>query len=155
MKLHATAGPEQEPASGYPHQIWELTELVMAGCPDEALKTFRAVLIDRYNRSNPDRLTAQQADAAINGAKTVRRTGRLPATGRKQRPEEPETLRLSLARARWYLRHGLPVVFARAEGHAWTEREHAVMAVARAAGATLTFLEWTSTGVDRVAGPAC
>jgi hypothetical protein len=127
----------------------------MAGCPDGALKAFRAAAIDRYNRANPDRLTAQQADAAIGGARAVLRTGRIPAAGRKVRPEEPEHVRLSLVRARWYLRCGLPVVFARAEGYTYTDEETGFIAVARDAGAVLTYLEWNDTAVDRVAGPAC
>jgi hypothetical protein len=155
VKLHATGPVPEDAARGYPHQIWELAELVMAGCPPAALKEFRGILIDRYNRANPDRLTAGQADDAISGAKTVLRTGRLPAAGRKARPEEPETLRASLARARWYLRHGLPAVFARAEGYAWTDEELQFVAGVRAAGAALTFLEWNDTGVDRVGGPPC
>ena len=149
MKLRVTEeNPEQ--ASSFPRQVWELTELVMAGCPAEALKEFRKSLI---GRGNP--LTARQADAAIGGARAVRRTGPLPVSGRQARAELPESRRQAVARSYWYMRSGLPVVFARPEGYKFRKREKQAMKIARQHDIALTFLEWNETGVDRVVGPAC
>ena len=147
MKLRITTLSEN--AGPLAPEAWELIELVMAGCPDEPLKVFRKSLI---GRGKP--LTMRQADSAIQGARTVLRTG--PAVGaRRSRAEQPETLPRSLARMRWYLRHHMPVVFARPQGHDWDDRETTIISQAQAAGVPLTFLEWDSAVVDRTAGPGC
>jgi hypothetical protein len=146
MKLRI-ANPAEHPGL-LPAETWELIELVMAGCPDEPLKTFRKSLI---GRGKP--LTARQADSAISGARCVLATG--PKADRGQRAQRPEKLPHSLARLRWYLRHRMPVVFARPQGHDWNEPETEMITEARAAGVPLTFLEWDAAAVDRTAGPGC
>jgi len=140
----------------------------MACCPDEALKSFRKSLI---GKGNP--LTARMADASIDGAKATLRTGpAVVSRGRYKRTEEPESLPHSLARMRWYMRRGMPAVFARPQGHQWHERELDLIKEAQREHYTLTFLEWYTrecdctlndkgkppadchcSGVDRVAVP--
>lgn len=97
-------------------------------------------------------LSARWADASIAGARAARRTG--PVTGRPgKRAEQDEPLMQCLARMLWYARHRMPVVFARAQDYDYTKHELQVIRHARAAGAKLTFLEWTDDTVDRTAGP--
>jgi hypothetical protein len=146
LNLRITRSPER--TGLFPAQTWELIELVMAGCPEEPLKTFRKTLI---GRGKP--LTARQADAAIGGARCASATG--PADGRRKRAYQYEGLTASLARMRWYLRHRMPVVFARAHGHQWNEAEIEIIKEAAAGAVPVTFLEWNETAVDRTAGPAC
>jgi hypothetical protein len=146
MKLRITTPPGR--AELFPAEIFELIELVMAGCPEEPLKVFRKTLI---GRGKP--LSARQADSAISGARCVLQTG--PKADRGKRAERPETMPYSLARMRWYLRHRMPVVFARPQGHTWDDPETEVIGQARAAGVPVTFLEWDTAAVDRTAGPGC
>jgi hypothetical protein len=132
-----------------PVQIWELTELVCLGCPQEALKVFRKGLI---GRGNP--LTARQADAAISSARQAISTGRLvPGSRNNKRAEVPETPEESLTRLRWYVRTCLPVVVARPRHHEYTDEEAEIILIARDLGCDLTFLEWDDEGVDRIAAP--
>jgi hypothetical protein len=131
-----------------PHAFWELTELALAQCPEVALKAFRKSIIIGKDKL----LMAGQADAAINGARCAIRTG--PIIGRNKRAEEPESEPHRLARSRWYIRRGLPVVFATERGHEFTEAERAVIAEARELDVPITFLEWDGESVDRVGGPA-
>lgn len=141
-----TASEAIQPA--YPYEIWELIELVMASCPEDALKAFRKTII---GRGKP--LTARMADAAIGGARTVLETGPLTGRGQSKHAEVPEALRPKLARLHWYLRHRMPLVFARAQGYEYTDEERELIAAARRTDVRVTFLEWSGEAVDRVAGP--
>lgn len=169
VKLSPTPKDLTEQPEAFPHEIWELIELVLASCPDLALKTFRKSLI---GKGKP--LTAKMADAAINGARATLRTGPLIGSrGRTKRAEVPESLNHSLARMHWYMRRNMTAVFARAQDHQWHERELELIKVAQEFERPLTFLEWHEVecscllnekgkplgdcqcaGVDRVAGPS-
>jgi hypothetical protein len=156
VKLLAGNAEDERPNPyPWPLETWELQELTVLGCPDEALKTFRKSLI---GRGNP--LTARQADAAIADGQGAIRTGRIPKNDKRgKRPLVPETFEQSLPRLAWYVRMGMSVVFARPQGHKWTEDELEIVTTARELECALTFLEWyeavgeSTAGVDRVAGP--
>lgn len=157
-----------------PPEFWELQELVQNGCPDEALKTFRKSVI---GKKNP--LTAREANAAIAGALTTCRTGKIIDTRKKERAYELPSVELFIDRANWYARTGIPVCFARPYDYEWTEpelefihehKEHALIsewpsvAYVHAFSRTpqpepeehkcvLSFLSFDDDAVDRVEGP--
>jgi hypothetical protein len=135
-----------------PDEFWELQELVQAGCPEEALKAFRAALL----KAKPKRIDATMCDAAIGGARSAMRTGPIRDKRKKLRETRPEKLGGKLARLRWYASAGVPVVFARPAGYVYTHEE--MMLIQEAEKATpqvgITHLEFWAEGVDRIAGPS-
>lgn len=119
-----------------PAEFWELSELVMSGCPGPALAAFRKSVI---GRGKP--LTAKQADAAIGGATTA-----LAGT--------IEPMHAKLLRLRWMARHRFPVVFAREQEYVYTDDElDTIVWCEKWPESQIIYLEFDSDAVDRVSGP--
>ena len=113
----------------FPPAYWELTELVLAGCPDAALKAYRRTLIIGKGK----RLTAKQADNAMSGA-----TKAMCKPGDWAQWESMQ---------RWYLGQGLPCLLAKRyddDLNPRIARMQAAMSEQR-----YVLLEWDDNGVDR------
>ena len=116
-------------------ETWELVELVMAGCPDEALKAFRKSVI---GRGKP--LRAREADSAIRGAVAA-------LAGAKR-----ESLDLWSHRQQWYMRHAMPVIYA---GRLLSEPDDLVKIVtlqAERRSLPVIYLQFDDDGVSRLGG---
>jgi hypothetical protein len=114
--------------NGFSPAYWELVELVLAGCPDAALKAYRRTLVIGKGK----RLTAKQADNAISGAtKVMCKPGNW---------SEWESMQ------HWYLRQGLPCLLARRYDD---YRNPHVARMLAAVSDHYVLLEWDDNGVDR------
>lgn len=126
----------------FPAAYWELAELVLAGCPDAALKAFRNTVI----RGKP--LTARGADSAIRGAK-------LYACGDDKLSNAAyslmDTAKDRLSRAELYFEMDLPIIMARLAGEEWpAEVVRFVTSVPDIQG--VSYLEFDAEHVDRLMG---
>jgi hypothetical protein len=138
-----------------PVQWWEIAELVLNECPEDALKLYRKSVI---GRGKP--LTAAQADSAIRGARGVMRTGPKEVFDKKTqrfkilktRAQEPESIDIKLARMEWYRREKMPVIVARGARYEYTNEEVELICEAEMDGEQLLFLVFDNDGVDRVEG---
>jgi hypothetical protein len=135
----------------YPHipvEFWELQELVQNSCPAEALKTFRKTLITGKGRA----LNANTADAAIRGAYKACETGLAVEKRKVKRVFEPPSEDSQIARQKWYLISGLPLIWAKPYGYEFTEAELAMIEPPGYVERKVHWLAFSEESVDRVEG---
>jgi hypothetical protein len=113
----------------FPEAYWELVELVLAGCPDDALKAYRRTLVIGKGK----RLTAKQADNATSGA--------TKAMGWKDTKQY-------LAMQDWYIRNGYPAISAARYDDEFNANRIALRQ-SIASFENVVYLEWDDNGVDR------
>jgi hypothetical protein len=133
----------------YPAEYWELFELTLAGCPQEAMQAFRKTLI---GKGKP--LRAAQADASIRAA-WLSLCGKEKPSDIKAAIEKygcEDTVEMKVQRnALMYHRNGWPCIFTRRAGTEWPEKFKEAMYELRQSEHPYTLLEFDDTNVDRIA----
>ena len=131
--------------SGFPAEYWRVMELALSDCDREVLKTWRKTMIGRGKS-----LRARDFDNAVSGA-----DGALCKKGAGTSKMHPlrNSYEDKIARAYWYIRQNVPPVFARASEYKYTDEELIIISMAIDNGLEPVFLEYDSSGIDRVAGP--
>lgn len=126
----------------FPDEWWAAAEVVFAiasfgeGNYADALKSWRKSQIGRKAA-----LRARDFDNAARGA-TAAMAGK------------PETIKSTLARARWHISRGIPPVFARPAGWTFGSPELEVIRIARSRELEPICYAYDETGIDVIPVPA-
>ena len=128
--------------STFPAEWWQVTEIIFATSSfgeenyGEAIKSWRKANIGRTAA-----LRARDFDNAVRGVKAA-------MAGR------PDTIGDAMARGRWQLSRGISPTFARPAGWSYSRDELEVIRIARSREIEPVFLEYNTSGIDSVPGPA-